>query len=311
MEAQVALRMRGNRRARLPRACAWEACLTHETHETQEPVDTPRRSLAALLLSGLFGRAAAVPAQPPAIAAPVHRVGIVLLHGIGATGESMAPLADRLREPGWRVRTPDLPYGGPRAFSQPVTAAESTVREALQALRREGATRLVLAGFSLGGLFAAHMAGREAVDALVAIAPNGGSDMKPLADQLARARERIATGRGDEPAVLQDSDVVSPARYELPHAVPSAYVSWFDPQGAMNWKGVWSRLRPGTPVLLVVPTRDLANLRKVKRELWQGLPPHPANRLYEPRADHLGAPLASADEAVRWIRETVEAEAAR
>ncbi|WP_332815823.1 alpha/beta hydrolase [Ramlibacter sp.] len=271
----------------------------------------PRRTLTALLLSGLFGRAPAVPAQPTAVADPAHRIGIVLLHGIGATGESMAALAARLRQPGWRVLTPDLPYGGPRAFSRPVAAAERTVQDALESLRRDGATRLVVAGFSLGGFFAAHMAGRVPVDALVAIAPNGGSDMKPLADQLARARERIAAGRGDEPMVLQDSDVVSPARYDLPHAVPSAYVSWFDPEGAMNWRAVWRRLRPGTPVLLAVPTRDLANLRKVKRELWEGLPPHPANRLYEPRADHLGAPMACADEAVRWIRATVEAAAVR
>lgn len=271
----------------------------------------PRRTLTALLLSGLFGRAAAVPAQPPAVASPAHRVGIVLLHGIGATGESMAPLAARLREPGWRVLTPDLPYGGPRAFSQPVAAAERTVLAALDTLRREGATRLVLAGFSLGGFFAAHMAGRVPVDALVAIAPNGGSDMKPLGDQLAKARELMAAGRGEQPTMLQDSDVVSPARYDLPHAVPSAYVSWFDPEGVMNWRAVWGRLRPGTPVLLVVPTRDLANLRKVKRELWAGLPPHPASRLYEPRADHLGAPMASAQEAVRWIRDTVESGTAR
>ncbi|WBY01899.1 alpha/beta fold hydrolase [Ramlibacter tataouinensis] len=266
-----------------------------------------RRTLTALLLSSLFGRARAAPAQPPAAAGPAHRIGIVLLHGIGADGQSMAPLAARLRDAGWRVRTPDLPYGGPRAFSQPVAAAERIVQDALDALRREGATRLVLAGFSLGGFFAAHMAGRLPVDALVAIAPNGGADMKPLDDQLAKARGLVAAGRGNEPTLLQDSDVVSPARYDLPQAVPSAYVSWFDPDGAMNWQAVWRRLRPGTPVLLVVPTRDLANLRKVRRELWQGLPPHPANRLYEPRADHLGAPMASAEEAVRWIRETVEA----
>lgn len=268
-------------------------------------VNAPRRGLAALLLSTLFGTRAA--AQQPTRSGPAPRVGIVLLHGIGATGQSMEPLAARWRRAGWTVRTPDLPYGGPAAFSRDVPAAEAIVLAELDALRRGGAERLVLAGFSIGGFFAAHMAGRAQVDALVSIAPNGGADMKQLDDQLARARELVAQGRGQESTLLYDAAVVGSERYELPNATPAAYVSWYDPRGAMNWRGVWQRLRPGTPVFLVVPTRDLANLRKVKRELWEGLPPHPAHRLYEPRSDHLGAPLASADAAEAWLRATVEA----
>ncbi|HYF20969.1 MAG TPA: alpha/beta fold hydrolase [Ramlibacter sp.] len=259
------------------------------------------------MLALLASLGLARPGAAQAAAGPnAGRVGIVLLHGIGATGASMEPLAARLRQAGWRVATPDLPYGGPRAFSEPVEAAERTVLAELERLRREGATRLVLAGFSLGGFFAAHMAGRTPVDALVSIAPNGGSDMKPLMDEVARARQLVAQGRGAQPTLMKDAAVVGDERYDLPHATPAAYITWFDHAGAMNWRGVWSRLRPGTPVFLVVPTRDLANLRKVKRELWQGLPRHPANRLYEPRADHLGASMASADEAVKWVREVVE-----
>ena len=269
-------------------------------------VNAPRRALSAWLFLGtlLAGRSAR------AQAGPKPQVGIVLLHGIGATGASMEPLAARWRAAGWRVATPDLPYGGPAAFSRPVGEADRIVRRELQRLRSEGAQKLVLAGFSLGGFFAARIAGREPVDALVAIAPNGGADMKKLDDELQRARQLIAQGRGDQPTPMQDAAVVGDERYELPAAVPSAYVTWFDPQGEMNWRRVWQGLKPGMPVLLVVPTRDLANLRAVKRELWQGLPPHPANRLYEPRSDHLGAPMAAADESVRWIRATVEAGAA-
>ncbi len=270
-----------------------------------DPVNQPRRGLAALLFSSLFGRASA---QQPAAPSTMRRarVGIVLLHGIGATGAAMEPLAARWRQNGWTVGTPDLPYGGNAAFSRDVAAAEAIVLAELEKLRKGGAERLVMAGFSIGGFFAAHMAGRAQVDALVSIAPNGGSDMKQLDDQLARARELIAQGRGQQPTLLYDAAVVGSERYELPAATPAAYVSWYDPKGAMNWRGVWQRLRPGTPVFLVVPTRDLANLRKVKRELWEGLPPHRANKLYEPRADHLGASMASADAAAAWLKETVE-----
>jgi pimeloyl-ACP methyl ester carboxylesterase len=293
---------RGNCRARPHTARALRKNVPMDAHD----VNTPRRGLAALLLSTLFGAPAR--ARPaPVTAGPSARVGIVLLHGIGATGASMEPLAARLRQAGWAVSTPDLPYGGPAAFSQPVDTAERIVLGELEKLRRGGAERLVLAGFSLGGFFAAHMAGRTPVDALVAIAPNGGSDMKQLEDQLARARELIAQGRGQERTLLKDADVVGPGRHDLPNATPAAYVTWFDPAGVMNWRAVWQRLRPGTPVFLVVPTKDLANLRKVKRELWEGLPDHPANRLYEPRSDHLGASMAAADAAIAWLRETVGA----
>lgn len=274
----------------------------------KDAVNRTRRALAALLLGAGATRASGPTFAPPGPEAA--RVGIVVMHGIGAPAASMEALAQRFRQAGWRVTNLDLPFGAAN-FSEPVQAGERTVLAAIEQLRRDGAQRIVLAGFSLGGLFAAHMAGRTQVDALVAIAPNGGSDMKQLDDQLALARELIAKGRGQEPTTLQNADVVSPARYPLEGAVPSAYVTWFDPAGVMNWARVWRGLRPGTPVLLVVPTRDLANLRKIKRELWEGLPPHPSNRLYEPRTDHLGAPMASAEEAVRWIRETVEAGLAR
>lgn len=266
-------------------------------------LNAPRRWLCGWLAAALAG----AHAQPAPGAA--DRVGIVLLHGIGATGAAMEPLAAQLRAQGWAVRTPDMPYGGPAAFSKPVAAAEAIVRQELQTLRAAGARRLVVAGFSLGGFFAAHMAGRETVDALVSIAPNGGADMKQLQDELVRARQLVAQGRGEAPTTMQDADVVGSARYPLPNAVPSAWITWFDPQGVMNWQGVWRRLRPGTPVFLVVPTRDLANLRRIKKPLWKGLPPHPANRLYEPRSDHLGASAASAREAVRWLRSTLAAPA--
>jgi pimeloyl-ACP methyl ester carboxylesterase len=262
-------------------------------------VDPVRRHLTALL--AWLGLGAPAPALPQTR----QKLGIVLLHGIGADGSSMAPLAGQLRAPGWLVATPDMPWSQTTAFSEPVAVAERQVREALERLRRDGAQRLVLAGFSIGGFFAARMAGQVPVDALVAIAPNGGSDMKKLDDQLARARELVAQGKGQERTTLMDADVASPARWPLEGTRPASYLEWYDPQGAMNWDRAWRALKPGLPVLLVVPTRDLANLRQKKAELWSMLPPHPANLLLEPRSDHIGAPAASAEGVVRWLGSTL------
>lgn len=265
-------------------------------HDAAPPRPDPaRRALTALLASLGLGAHRHAPAATP-------RLGLVLLHGIGGAGASMEPLAERLREPGWLVRTPDMPWSQAGAFGEPVAAAEARVVRELAALREAGAQRLVLAGFSLGGFFAAHMAGRVPADALVAIAPNGGADMKKLDDQLERARALVAAGRGQERTTLMDADVVGDGRTPLVGTRAATYLEWYEPRGVMNWDGVWQRLRPGLPVLLVVPRRDLANLRERKDALWEGLPPHPAHRLYQPWTDHLGAPLASAGETVRWLR---------
>ncbi len=278
-------------------APAVPACLPCPTLALRRPggPDPARRALTALLASVGLGAHRTPRATP-------QRLGVVLLHGIGADGSSMQALAGRLRAAGWDVRTPDMPWSQAGAFAEPVGAAEARVLQELAALRQAGAQRLVLAGFSLGGFFAAHMAGRTAVDALVAIAPNGGADMKRLDDQLERARALVAAGRGQERTTLMDADVVGDGRSPLVGTRAATYLEWYDPRGVMNWNGVWQRLRPGTPVLLVVPRRDLANLRERKDALWEGLPPHPAHRLYQPWTDHLGAPQASAGETVQWLQ---------
>lgn len=260
-----------------------------------------RRSLRALLFSPWLFTALPGPAiaQGP-------RVGIVVMHGAGARGTSMADFAARLKAQGHLVANLDMPWSNEDAHAVPVAAAERQVLGAVDSLRRQGAQKLVLAGFSKGGMFAGYMATRTVVDGLVALAPNGGADQKKLQDELAKARALIAAGKGEERALLHDADVVGETRYPIPNAVPSAYVTWFDPQGALNFERIFRGQRPGMPVLLVVPTRDLANLVKIKQPLFQGLPPHPGHRLFEPETDHLGAVRLSTDEVLRWIAEVVQ-----
>ena len=261
--------------------------------------------LAALVSLVLLALA---PTVAGAQAAPKPQVGVVVMHGSGSSAAGMVHIAERLRQPGWTVANIDMPWSGAGQFSEPVEAAERTVQAELERLRRRGADKLVLVGYSKGGLFAAHMAGKARVDALVAIAPNGGSDQKKLGDELAKARSLVAQGRGGQRTLLKDGDVVTgDVRYDLPAAIPSSYLTWFDPRGAMNFERIWRDLRPGTPVLLIVPTQDLANLVKIKQPLFDGLPPHPAHKLYEPETDHLCAVAASADEIVRWISQVVHA----
>jgi len=61
-------------------------------------------------------------------------------------------------------------------------------------------------------------------------------------------------------------------------------------------------VKPGTPVLWIVPTREEPGPRAGGLQLYKRLPPHPATRLVEPESDHLNAPAASAAAIVEWLR---------
>ena len=251
---------------------------------------TRRAILMAAMAAG--PALAQVPAKP-------NEVGVLLLHGLNGSSMSMSTLSYELREKGHLVANPDMPWSAMRLHDVPVEEAERMALAEMADLRRKGARMLIVAGFSKGGLFAAYLAGRHRVDALVAIAPNGASNAKDLGDELAQARALIEQGKGRERTMLNDYDVSRGVKYPVP-AIPAAFVSWYDPEGAMNWQKIMGALRP-MPVLLVVPTRDLPNLLAMKSRVFADLPAHPMNRLHEPDSNHIGAVNASASEVARWI----------
>jgi hypothetical protein len=81
------------------------------------------------------------------------------------------------------------------------------------------------------------------------------------------------------------------------------YLSWFEPDGAMNQALAMRNVNPKVPVLYIAPTGDYPGLKKLRQSMFDALPRHPLTRLYEPDATHLGAPSASLDEILRWTRE--------
>lgn len=237
--------------------------------------------------------------KPPA-------AGVVLLHGTGGSSMSMAPLEYELREKAYAVDSLEMPWSAMRSHDVPVATAEKKVADALQAMRAKGVRKVFLAGFSKGGLFAAYVAARTPVDGLIAIAPNGGSNTSRYLSTLEQARALIAQGKGDERIMLEQYSPIAGRSYPT-LTVPSAYVTWFDPEGAMNGPKIYRELPAGLPILLVVPTRDLENLLQAKDAIFSALPPHPLHRLYEPDSNHIGAVNASAVQAARWVQRVLAA----
>jgi len=232
------------------------------------------------------------------------KIGIVLMHGKGGSpAKHVSDLAASLEGQGFLVENLEMPWSGKRAYDVNVGAAEKEVESALNSLRLKGSQKMFVAGHSQGGLFALYFGSKHVLDGVIAIAP-GGNVANPtfrekLGESVELARKRIAEGKGDEKIKLADYEG---AKGIFPvNAAPSAYLTWFDPDGPMNQTTAMRSINPAIPVLFIAPIYDYPGLLKVKHQMFDALPGNPQTKLYEPNSNHLNAPSASIQEIIEWI----------
>lgn len=261
----------------------------------------PCRFLFALILPivGLLASQTAIAETDGA------KIGIVVMHGKGGSPTKfVADLARSLEAEGYLVANLEMPWSGRRDYDVPVSAAEAEVETALSGLRSKGARKLFVAGHSQGGLFALYFGNKHAVDGIVAIAPGGNIANQVFGEKLGgfveSARKLVAEGKGDEKTKLADFEGAK-GTYPIV-TTPAIYLTWFDPAGAMNQMKAVQGMNPATPVLFIVPTSDYPGLLRVKQPMFDALPKHPRTRLYEPDANHVGAPTASIREIADWTK---------
>ena len=268
----------------------------------------------ALLARGTLALLPGVAISVPAAAQPAPaQIGIIIMHGKGGSpAHHVAQLASGLETKGYLVANLEMPWSGGRSYDVPVAAAESEVEAALAQLRAKGAAHLFVAGHSQGGLFALYFGDRHPVDGIIAIAPGGNvaspSYREKLGDAVSRARQLAAAGKADEKTQLLDFEG-SKGVYAI-WCTPANYLSWFDPDGAMNELKAIKSMDPKVPVLFVAPTGDYPPLQASRQLMFGALPPHPLTRLYQPNSNHLGAPAASIEEVARWTAQVAASGAA-
>jgi pimeloyl-ACP methyl ester carboxylesterase len=165
---------------------------------------------------------------------PLTGFGVVLLHGKGGTPTSMIEgLSETLKREGALVQAPEMPWSHRRIYDATYEQAMAEIDLAVQKLKWAGATRIVIAGHSLGGNAAiGYAARREDLAAVIALAPGHLPEAWALRirtkGSIAKAKRLIAEGRGDERMSFPDLAQGIPFRVT---ATPSVYLSMFDPEG--------------------------------------------------------------------------------
>lgn len=261
--------------------------------------------LAKLILSAL-----ALAAVGQTVLAQTPAIGVVVMHGKGGSPTKwVAPLAAGLERKGYLVANLEMPWSGRREYDVDAATADKEVDAALDALRAKGAKKVFVAGHSQGGVFVLHYGSTHPVDGIIAIAPGGNVGNRVYASEVGasveRARKLVAEGKGSEKEAFEDFEG-SRGKFRVTVSA-AAYLSWFDPDGAMNQVKSSKAIPPQVPVLFIAPTRDYPGLQRVKSMMFGALPANPRTRLAEPSASHLEAPAASIEEIARWTAEIANA----
>ncbi len=242
----------------------------------------------------------------PVAAQDAQNIGIVVMHGKGGRPTGLVrQLAEGLKNKGHKVANIEMPWSEKRAYDTDIAGADREVDAAIARLRAAGSTKIFVAGHSQGGVFALHYAVKHPMDGLILIAPGGNVGTRfyqsKVGASVAQARDMVSAGKGNERGEFIDYEGSQPdADIRTTAAI---YLTWFDPDGAMNQKKSSEALPASLPVLYVGPTNDYPGLRRAKNEMFSALPSNPLTKLYEPDATHRNAPTESLEEIARWVLE--------
>ena len=263
-------------------------------------------SILALSSSLLIVAVTAVPA------AAQERIGVLMLHGKNP-GSNMDPnfglMKGNFERQGWLVAFPDMPWSRGRYLDGGLDQAMAEIASHIKTLRDQGATKIVIAGHSMGvptGMAYAVRGGD--VDALVQLAP-GHTPVgyynqpwgKVVRESIDEARALVAAGRGDTRERFSD---INQGR-QLPVVSTSKdYLSYFDPTSDAEMSITAPRIPAKVAVMTAVGEKDPL-FRFIKSYYIDKLPANSKNKFLEVSGGHLDTPRASNDEVIAWIKAAV------
>ena len=259
-----------------------------------------RKIILKLLLPLILAVVLVIPAVSRAEA---PRVGVVLLHGKTGNPAKLWDLSSELEAQGFLVSTPTMPWSSNRYLDASFETALNEIAAAINQLKQKGATKIVVAGHSMGANAAlAYAANRGGVAGVIMLAPGHYPDLPRFQEifkgGVAKAREMVQSGRGTQNAEFPD---MNQGKHFTVNTQAQIYLSYFDPDGLGAMGRNATRLDSKIPLLVVIGDKDML-YPQAKDYIFNKAPANPLSQFVVVSADHLGTPAAAKADVVRWLK---------
>ena len=266
-----------------------------------------RRSFSLAAAASLCGL------QNEAMAQGADKIGVLMLHGKNpgsAQDPNFRSVLFRLEREDMTVLVPDMPWSRLRYIDGHWDQAMQEMQKHVGTLRDRGAKKIVLMGHSMGCPAALSYASRKQdVSALVLFAPGhiprGYFEFPQLAEvrkSIDLARSLVQASKGDTRERFTD---INQGRSLQLTMTASDFLSYFDPDSDADMGVTAAKMPAQIPVLTVIGTAD--PLYRLARSYFHDkLPPNPGTRFLEVAANHVNTPDAGKEQAIAWIRETLQ-----
>lgn len=243
------------------------------------------------------------------IAQAQDKIGVLMLHGKnpGSNNDpNMSRIKPVLESAGMLVLYPDMPWSRTRYLDGNWDKAMAEMATHVKTLRSQGATKIVIAGHSLGVPAGMSFAARGGdVQALVLLAPGHVparyytfQQNTTVRESVDEARKLVADGKGDSRERFTD---INQGKQLPVVATAKDYLSYFDPASDADMGVTAPRIPPGTPVLTVVGDEDSIS-KYAKPYFADKLPANPKSQYLEVKANHLTTPVVASEAVVQWIK---------
>lgn len=265
------------------------------------------RTIGAALLGLALAMSAGMGGPPRAEAQ--DRPGVILMHGkqsSTAFGRSGLPaIASSLQGDGDLVTMPTMPWsvGSWESIRITVDQAFDLIDGYAAQLRAQGATRIVIAGQSLGANIALSYAVERGNVAGVVMAAPGHSPGglyrfdESFRKAVDRALELVKTGHGEQSFSGPDNNQGNSFTVSTTAAV---YASWMNPRGKASMDAQAPRLPAGIPLLMIVGEKD-PSFSRAKGAWYDPAARNPYSKYVTVGADHATTPFAASKQIVEWI----------
>ncbi len=230
-------------------------------------------------------------------------VGVILLHGkAGSPRGHIAKLASELRNHGYEVSTPTMPWATGEIYSASFKECLEMIADEVKSLREKGIQTIVIGGHSLGAHMALAYAGTDnTLAGLILLAPahypeTYANRKKTVMDSLENAKALMDKGEGGEKVYFND---MSNGEEITVLAKPKNYLSFLDPDGPGRMSAAVRSLKRSVPVLLIAEKKALVD---PKEAVFDRLPKNEKSRFVQSGAGHMDVPDSSSGEVLSWLK---------